>query len=335
MLRTDIAIIGAGPAGLFAAFYAGMRHLTTQVIDTLPNAGGQPFALYPEKKIYDIGGIPNLSGQALTTNGLAQIEPFRATTTLCFDEKVLQFSQVEDDGETYFTITTSKGTREARAILIATGGGAFSPRLLKAKGVDALPNDQLTYIAKPYASYQHKTLAILGGGDTALDYANEIAPYADHIALIHRRDRFRGLEHQVALLETHPNVERITPYIPNQIDLTADGKISLTLTKARTEDSKQLVVDEVLVAYGFIGSQTEMNDWPVTTHHQAIPVDQQMATDHPGVFAIGDIATYPHKTKLIASAYGEAPTAINSIFRYLHPDDDLHMIHSTTFFGSH
>lgn len=334
MTRKDIAIIGAGPAGLFAGFYAGMRHLSTQIIDTLPTAGGQPFALYPEKHIYDIGGIPNVTGQALTANGLAQLELFNATTTFHFNEKVLTFEQAHDE-EDYYRLTTTQGIREARTVLIATGGGSFTPRLLNATGVDQIASDQLTYIAKPYSSYRGKTLAILGGGDTALDYVNEISAYAERITLIHRRDRFRGLEHQVALMQQQPNVTIATPYVPLSVAPTATGKVTLTLEKARTKETLSLTVDEILVAYGFIGAQSELKDWPITVEKQAIPVDSHMATATPGVFAIGDIATYPGKTKLIASAYGEAPTAINHIFHYLHPEEQVHMIHSTTFFSQH
>lgn len=335
MTRTDVIIIGAGPAGLFAAFYAGMRHLTTEIIDTLPQAGGQPFALYPQKQIYDIGGIPNITGQILSENSLKQLAPFKETTTFHLNEQVLAFKKIANKVDAYFQVTTTKGYYESKALLIATGGGAFSPRLLKAEGVDTLPQDKLTYIAKPYSTYRNKTLAILGGGDTALDYAYEISEYAKKIYLIHRRDRFRGLEYQLTRLQQHTNVEKLTPYLPKRVQLTNQNQVTLTLEKARTTDTKTITVDEVLVSYGFVGSQSEMKAWPIDLENQTILVNQMMMTTTPGVFAIGDIATYSGKTKLIASAYGEAPTAINGIAQYLNPKDPLHMIHSTTFFGSH
>lgn len=328
---TDITIIGAGPAGLFAAFYAGMRQLSVRIIDTLPKPGGQPYALYPNKYIYDIGGIPKISGKELAEQALEQLTPFNDNIQWSLNEQVTGFEKL-DDSEGHFTVYTDKKTYQTGAIIIATGGGVFSPRPLRVSGLTASMTDQIHYYPKDYRVFENQEVAVLGGGNSALDEALAISHYAKHVTLIHRRNQFRGLEHSVETLKTQDNVDILTPYTPDTIFQNSDSQVLDLSLKSRQEKPITLNLDHIVVAYGFSGKQSGFEKWPITIEHHGIPVSALSQTSLPGVYAVGDIAEYPGKAQLITEAYGEVPKAINDIVHFLHPDAKVNKLHSTTVF---
>lgn len=328
---TDITIIGAGPAGLFAAFYAGMRQLSVRIIDTLPKAGGQPYALYPNKIIYDIGGVPAISGKQLAEDGIKQIEPFEKTTIWTLGEQVTGFTP-QDDGTNHFIVHTENNDYATGAVIIATGGGIFSPRPLKVHGLTEAMADHIHYYPQDYSQFTNKSIAVLGGGNSALDEAAAISHYAEHVTLIHRRNQFRGLEHSVENLRAQANVDILTPYTPDNLALTSDGALELSL-KARQAEPTVRTFDDIVVAYGFAGKQAGFDDWPITMNHQRVPVSALGQTSLPGVYAVGDIADYLGKAQLIAEGYGEVPKVINDIVHFLHPEAKVNKLHSTDFFA--
>ncbi|AMB92032.1 NAD(P)/FAD-dependent oxidoreductase [Aerococcus christensenii] len=327
---TDLTIIGAGPSGLFAAFYAGMRGLSVQIVDSLPHIGGQPQALYPHKKIFDIGGLPQIKASLLIQQLQDQLTPFQASTQFFLNETVANFYQENES----FVLQTSHQTLYSKSILIATGAGSFQARKLALKEASTFENKGLFYTLTNPQNFADQTVAVLGGGDSAFDYCLSLAPYCKKIFLIHRRSQFRGHEHSLSRLQSFSNIEILTPYQVVALKGNEHDQLSaLVLKEARGEASYSLPVHSVLPAFGFTGSTDLLKTWPITLDKHRISVNHWMATSHPGVYAIGDIVSYPGKVQLIASGFGEAPTAINAISNYLHPKAKLSPIHSTTYFS--
>lgn len=324
---TDILIIGAGPAGLFAGFYAGMRELTTRIIDSLPDLGGQPKVLYPKKDIYDIGGYPAITGDQLTKQLTQQLQRFKDTTTFQLNEEVLTYEQHNH----VFKVTTNKNIYYAKTIIIATGNGSFHPRKIKLENDDIYQNNISYYFPNP-SQLKNKTVAVCGGGDSALDTALGLAPYAKQIYLIHRRSRFRAHEYSVAQAKCKENIEWITPYIPKGVNGKADTITHLEIMHTKTKEYQLLPIDHLCMAYGFVSSLGELKKWPIDYDHSKINVTSKMETNISGIYAIGDIATYPGKAELIATGFGEAPIAVNSIKQYLNPKEHIKPIHSSHMF---
>lgn len=326
---TDIIIIGAGPAGLFAAFYAGMRNLSVKLIDSLPQVGGQPQALYPEKNIYDIAGFPKITGHELTEQLTRQISRFESTTSIHLSEEVLKFERENN----HFIVHTDKATHQAKAIIIAAGNGSFHPRKIEMENLADYEGHGVTYNISNLDQYSGATLAICGGGDSALDMALALKDYAKKIYIIHRRDRFRAHEHSVDVAQAAENIEFITPFVP--IAVAGDGSrlTKICLQEPRAADVMTLAVDGVIMAYGFVSSIGPLKNWQLKSANNMIAVNQHFETSEPGIYAIGDIATYPGKVKLIASGFGEAPSAINEIVHYLYPERGNKPLHSSNMFA--
>jgi len=306
----DITIIGGGPVGLFAAFYANLRQAKVQIIDSLPQLGGQPAILYPEKQILDVPGFPNLTGEELTNRLLEQLKGFDTPAHL--NETVLDIEKEND----VFKITTTKGIHSSKAVIIAMGGGAFKPRPLELDGVDSYEN--IHYHVSNIQQYAGKKVTILGGGDSAVDWAlafEKIAP----TTLVHRRDNFRALEHSVhALQESSVSIK--TPFVPSQ--LLGDGK---TLDETET-----IELDHLFVNYGFKSSVGNLKNWGLDLNRHKIIVNSKQESSQAGIYAIGDCCYYDGKIDLIATGLGEAPTAVNNAINYIDPQQKVQPKHSTS-----
>ncbi|MFC6171075.1 NAD(P)/FAD-dependent oxidoreductase [Loigolactobacillus jiayinensis] len=320
----DLTVIGGGPIGMFAAFYAGLRELDTQLIESLPQLGGQVAALYPEKIIRDVAGFPHIKGRELVHSLQEQMLQFTDFKPQVFcDEEVLS---LEKQG-TEFVLTTTKRVTHTRQIIVAIGGGAFSPRPLAVKYDPKLDGKEVFYFVKNVADFTGKTVAIAGGGDSAIDWALTLEKVAQKVYLIHRRPRFRGLEANVKRLEAS-NVDLVTPFNLSELTKQPAG-LELQLKQAKGTEQQRLTVDALLVNYGFTADNHVLRDWGLPLEHRALPVDQNMATSIPGIYGIGDTVTYAGKTKLIAAGFGEAPTAINHIAETLYPERKQ-PLHSTS-----
>ncbi len=318
----DITVIGGGPAGLFTTFYGGMRQCSVKVIESMPQLGGQLAALYPEKYIYDIAGFPKVLAQELVDSLREQALQFNPS--LALEERVLNVEKMPDK----FEITTDKGTHFSKAIIITAGVGAFEPRRLDHEMADKYENKNLHYFVNDLSKFANKKVVINGGGDSAVDWALMLEPIAKQVTLIHRRDKFRAHEHSVEQLK-NSKVEILTPY---QIkELIGDEKIEeIIVTVNKTNEEKTIELDDLIVNFGFISSLGPIKDWGLEFDKGSIVVNSKMETNIPGIYAAGDICTYPGKVKLIATGFGEAPTAINNAKSYIDPNAKLQPGHSTS-----
>lgn len=316
---TDITIIGAGPTGLFAAFYAGMRGASVKIIESLPQPGGQLSALYPEKFIYDVAAFPAVRAQELVDRLVEQMNRF--PVELCLEEAVQSLTK-QPDGT--IVLQTDKGTHETKAVIITAGNGAFQPRRLELPETESLPN--VHYFINDLSTFSGRRVAVLGGGDSAVDWAMMLENTAKDVTIIHRRDKFRAHEHSVELLhESRVNV--LTPFVP----VSFDGR-QLQLEEVKGERTENLEIDDLVVNYGFISSLGPMKNWGLDIERNSIIVNSRMETNIEGVYAAGDVATYDGKVKLIATGFGEAPTAVNNAKSYIDPSAKVQPLHSTSLF---
>jgi thioredoxin reductase len=318
----DIAVIGGGPAGLFAAFYAGMRQASCKIIESMPQLGGQLAALYPEKYIYDVAGFPKVRAQELVESLLQQMSHFPIEQ--CLEEKVVQLIKKD---ERHFVVKTTKGTHEAKAIVITAGVGAFEPRKLDLPEAALFDGKNLHYFVSNLEKFRNRKVLISGGGDSAVDWSLMLEPIAEQVTLIHRRDKFRAHEHSVELL-MNSKVNVLTP--KEIVKLHGESEIdTVTLMDTKSGAEMDLDVDDVIVNFGFISSLGPIAEWGFDIVDGSIVVDSRMETSIPGIFAAGDITTYPGKLKLIAVGFGEAPTAINNAKVYIDPNAKLSPGHSS------
>lgn len=324
----DITIIGGGPTGLFAAYYASLREAKVKLIESLKELGGQPAHLFPEKLIHDIPGHPQISGAQLTQNLILQSKSHKPTFVVGEEAQTVE-EAYEQDGSKYYILRTDKHTHFTRTIIIATGNGAFSPRQLNLSEANQYENHTLHYFVPELQKFNNKTVAICGGGDSAIDWALMLESIAKRVYLIHRRPNFRAHESSIRAVK-NSSIEILTPYVPSAIE--GDGKkvSRLVINKNRTEEFKELDVDEIIVSYGFTSSFGEMRHWDLNMARGAFEVDHKFfETNRPGIFAIGDSCYYEGKIKLIASGFGEAPQAVNGALLHINPDANIAPIHST------
>ena len=322
----DITIIGAGPAGLFTAFYGGMRQASVKLIESLPHTGGQLTALYPEKYIYDIPGFPKIGAQELVNNLEEQLKLFDSEIVL--DETVEQVEKLEDG--TFKLTAVSGNVHYSRVIIITAGNGAFEPRRLNIPDCERFEEENLHYFVNDMNQYQDKHVVILGGGDSAVDWALMLEQVASKVTLIHRRDQFRAHEHSIELLH-NSTVNVLTPYVPTDLEGT-DHIERLVLQETRGDKILKLDVDSIICNYGFISKLGPIANWGLDIHRNSIEVNQKMETNIPGIYAVGDINTYDGKVKLIATGFGEGPTAINNAMQYMNPKARVQPRHSTSMF---
>lgn len=321
----DITIIGGGPVGLWAAFYAGLRGMSVNIIESLSELGGQPAILYPEKKIYDIPVFPALTGAELTENLLEQLKRFEDRTTISLKEEVQTFEKV--DG--IFHIETDKGQHLSRSIIIACGNGAFAPRPLGLENEETYADNNLFYNVRQLEQFAGKKVVICGGGDSAVDWANALEPISESVTVVHRRDSFRAHEHSVEVMEDS-NVTTLTPYIPVAISGENGLARSLTVQKVKSDDTIELPLDALIVSFGFATNNKNLRNWNVDYKRTSVIVSNTYQTNQEGVFAIGDAADYEGKVELIATGFGEAPIAVNEAIKFAYPDKDNRPVHSTS-----
>lgn len=319
----DVTIIGAGPTGLFGAFYSGMRTLRTKIIDALPEAGGQLAALYPEKYIYDAPGFPKIIAKDLVKMLVEQAMQWQPA--MCLGERVTSIGQAP---EGHWTIETDKQTHLTRTIVLAAGVGAFAPNKLVAPGVTAFENSGVHYFVKEKAAFKGKDLLIVGGGDSAVDWALNLQDVAHSITVIHRRDEFRAHESSVTEM-MNSGCTVLTPYEVKEVQ--GDGSIErVVIYHNKSKEERALDVDAILVNIGFKADIGPIREWGLElVGNRAVAVNSRMETNLPGVFAAGDIAAEEVKMNLIATGYGQAALAVNVAKHYIDPKASIFPGHSS------
>lgn len=319
----DITIVGGGPTGLFAAYYAGEREMSCKIIDSLDQLGGQPAALYPEKTIYDVAGFPEVQAKELVARLVEQA--LQRRPTVCLGEQVLQ---VKQDADGIFRLVTTQGEHFSRAVLIAAGVGAMTPRKLHVPGAQELEGRGLAYHVGSLDAYRNARVLVVGGGDSAVDWALMLEPVAREVVLIHRRHGFRAHESSVRRLNAS-RVRVMTPYELRALH-GEEHVAGATIVQNQTGEEETLELDQVLVSIGFEMDLGPIREWGLAMDDHGILVDTRMATSIPGIFAAGDLVSYPGKVKLIAVGFGEAATAINNAKVFIDPEARLFAGHSTS-----
>jgi thioredoxin reductase (NADPH) len=322
----DITIIGGGPVGLFTAFYGGMRQASVKIIESLPQLGGQLSALYPEKYIYDVAGFPKVRAQELVDNLKEQMAKFSPTISL---EQAVEYVEKQADG--VFKLTTNSEIHYTKTIIITAGNGAFQPRKLELEEAVKYENKNLHYFVDDLNKFAGKRVALCGGGDSAVDWALMLEPIAKSVSLIHRRDKFRAHEHSVELLK-NSKVNVLTPYVPSEL-IGEDNIEQIVLDEVKGDHKKVLDIDDLIVNFGFVSSLGPIKNWGLEIQKNSIIVNSKMETNIEGIYSAGDICTYEGKVKLIASGFGEAPTAVNNAKAYIDPKARVQPLHSTSLFS--
>jgi len=325
---TDVAIIGAGPVGLFAIFECGMLKLKTHVIDALDFAGGQCAALYPEKPIYDIPGYPKIEAAELIARLQEQAAPFSPTYHL--GQRVEKLTREGDA----WRLETSAGTViVAKAVLIAAGVGAFGPNKPPMPRIDEFENKGVHYLVNSREAFRGKRVAIAGGGDSALDWTLSLADVAARVMVVHRRDKFRAAPDSVAKVKALADDGKIDMVVPYQLDSLEGepGALKAVILKDLDGKTRRLEADALLAFFGLSMNLGPIAEWGLDIEKAHIKVEQRTAaTSAPGIFAIGDIAHYPGKLKLILSGFAEAAAAAHSARAICHPGETYHFEYSTT-----
>lgn len=328
-VQTDIAIVGAGPVGLFAVFECGMLGLSCHVVDTLEAVGGQCTALYPEKPIYDIPGYPVIDAGALIDRLREQAAPFSPTYHL--GQTVTGLTRTDDDR---WLLSTSKGAKiEAAAVMIAAGTGAFGFNRPPLEGIERFEGTSVFYMVARREDFRGKRLVIAGGGDSAVDWALGLAGIAAHITVVHRRPKFRAAPETVARLERLAADGEIDLAVPYQLaGLEGDGKqLEAVLLRSLDGDDRRVEADILLPFYGLAATLGPIAEWGLEIERNQVPVAPATCeTNLPGVYAIGDLADYPGKLKLILTGFAEAAAAAHAAYGRARPDQALHFEYSTT-----
>ncbi|AJG20261.1 NAD(P)/FAD-dependent oxidoreductase [Cupriavidus basilensis] len=327
-LEIDALIVGAGPVGLFQVFELGLLEIKAHVIDSLKVVGGQCVELYPDKPIYDIPAVPICTGQELTDNLLKQIEPFEPTFHLGQEVAVVER---REDGR--FFVETSLGTRFiTKTIFIAAGVGSFQPRTVKVDGIDKFDGKQLFYRVKDPRRFHGRNLVVVGGGDSALDWTLDLVGKAESVVMIHRRDGFRAAPSSVAKMKDLCEQMEMQ-FLVGQISGYEEKDGLLTEIKVTGADgvTRRLPLDDLLVFFGLSPKLGPIAEWGLDLERKQIKVDtEKFETNIPGIFAVGDINTYPGKKKLILSGFHEAALAAFGAAPYIFPEKKIHMQYTTT-----
>lgn len=327
--NTDLVIIGAGPAGLFSVFEAGMLKIKAHVIDTLEVIGGQCSALYPEKPIYDIPAHPKVLASELVELLEAQAAPFNPVYHL--NQRV---DKIEKNSEGIFTVTTSKNTQiTCKAIIIAAGCGAFGPNRPPLAGIEEFEGKSVFYAVRSKAEFAGKNVVIAGGGDSAVDWALSLSEICKKVYVVHRRDKFRCAPDNADKMKKLAEEGKIEMVIPFQLEALAgnNGKLKAVVVKDFDGNVKELEADYLLPFFGLAMELGPIADWGLSLHKNHIEVEAAtMQTSHKGIYAIGDIATYKNKLKLILTGFAEAATASHDIYKIVYPDQIFHFEYSTS-----
>ena len=329
LIETDVAIVGAGPVGIFAAFECGMLRLRSVLIDALGEVGGQLTALYPEKPIYDIPGHPVIAAGKLISDLEEQIIPFGVPKLL--GRRVTSLSGIAG----HFRLGTDRGDEiRARAIIVAAGAGAFGPNRPPLAGLEAFEaSGAVQYYVKRREDFRGKRLVIAGGGDSAVDWALSLRGIAAHVAVVHRRPKFRAAPETAAQLDEAARAGEVEMVIPYQLHALHgdDGKLEAVEVADLAGATRLLTADLLLPFFGLSTDLGPLADWGLGIDQHRVAIDPSTCqTNLPGVFAIGDVAQYPGKLKLILQGFSEAAMAAHALFSVVHPNQTVHFEHSTT-----
>jgi len=317
MIKTDTLIIGAGPVGLFCVHQLGIIGLKCEVVDNLDKIGGQCIELYPDKPIYDIPAVPECTGEELTNNLIEQIKAFK--TKFHLNERVEEIKKAEKK----WIIKTNKGTKfEASSIIIAAGVGSFEPRKFPTKEIEKYEGKQILYSIKDKKIFKDKTVTIFGGGDSALDWAIELSN-TSKVILVHRRDEFRGMQASIDKVNQLKDEGKIEVHTKYQLgSVNGNEKVESIKIKHDDESIKEIKTDYVLGFFGLIMQLGPIAEWGLNLDKKTVPVNtENFETNKEGIFAIGDICTYPGKLKLILSGFHEGALAARGCFKYAKPDE--------------
>jgi len=326
-IETDILIIGAGPVGLFAVFEAGLLKLRCHLIDALPQPGGQLTEIYPKKPIYDIPGYPSVLAGDLVQNLLKQIDPFGPGFTLGERAETIE---KQDDGR--WLVTTTKGTQHLAPVIFVAGGlGSFEPRKPPIDNIAQFEDRGVEYFVKNPEFYQDSRIVIAGGGDSALDWAIYLSEVASELTLIHRRSEFRGALDSVEKVQHLADSGKIKVITNAQVvGLQGNGHLDGVVIQHDTEGEFVLETDHFVPLFGLTPKLGPIGDWGLAIDKGAVEVNTlDYSTNVPGIFAIGDINTYPGKLKLILCGFHEATLAVQSAFKFVHPDKKLSFKYTT------
>ncbi|MEM9300684.1 MAG: NAD(P)/FAD-dependent oxidoreductase [Pseudomonadota bacterium] len=328
-IKTDVVIVGAGPCGLFQVFELGLLDIKAHLIDSMSVPGGQCAELYPDKPIYDIPAYPVIDAQELVDNLMAQIKPFDPVFHLGQEVHTVN---AREDGR--FDVISAAGTHlDAGAVVIAGGVGAFRPKKLKVAGAEALEDSQLHYAVRDPSRFDGKRLLILGGGDSALDWANELAGRAAEITLMHRRTNYRAQPASVAKMRELVEAGRVRE-LPGQVtgfEYDEAGRMVAAETLDLDRQKGRLELDELLVFWGLSPKLGPIAEWGLSLSKNQIDVDtEKFESSTPGIYAVGDINTYPGKKKLILCGFHEAALAAFAIKARLYPEEKIHLQYTTT-----
>jgi thioredoxin reductase (NADPH) len=317
MKKTDVVIIGAGPVGLFAVHQLGIKGLKAVVIDNLDKAGGQCIELYPDKPIYDIPAVPECTGEELTKNLLKQIKPFN--TEFFYNERV---DEVKQDKDNWIVKTNNNNKFTAPNIIIAGGVGSFEPRKILVKDAEKYEGKSLFYSVKNKDEFKNKNISIFGGGDSALDWALELSKFSK-ITLIHRRNEFRGAPHTLSKIKKLENEGKISIKTPCQLEaITGEKKIESIKIKFEDDKTENIETDIILSFFGLIMKLGPIAEWGLNMNKKTIEVNSEnFETNKKGIFAVGDICSYPGKLKLILSGFHEAALASVKCFKRARPNE--------------
>ncbi len=326
MIKTDVLIIGAGPTGLFCAHQLGLIGLKCEIVDNLDKVGGQCIELYPDKPIYDIPAVPECTGEELTNNLIKQIEPFNIKFHL--NDRV---EEVKKNRNIWNVKTSNQKEFEVASIVIAGGVGSFEPRKFSVKESEKFEGKNLFYSIKDKSIFKGKNISIFGGGDSALDWAMELSNESN-INLIHRRDGFSGAEASVQKVKNLANNGKINLFTKYQLDsIQGNGSIDSIKIKHDDGEIKELKSDYVLGFFGLIMQLGPILEWELNVNKKTIEVNtENFETNKEGIFAIGDICSYPGKLKLILSGFHEGALAARGCFKYARPDEKLRFEFTTT-----
>jgi thioredoxin reductase (NADPH) len=331
VISTDVAIVGAGPIGLFSVFELGLLDIKCHLIDVLPKVGGQCAELYPEKPIYDVPGFPIVSGQELVDNLMKQIHPFGPKFHL--NEMVDRLEVLGTAERPFFRIGTDNDTIiEAKALFIAAGGGSFQPKKPPLAGLDAFENTSVFYSVRKMEHFRGRRVVVVGGGDSALDWVLNMHPIASRVTLIHRRDAFRAAPHSVNAMRALVGAGEMD-FVLGQVTAVkgTDGQLSELVVRRESSEVYNLACDDMLPFFGLTMKLGPLANWGINLHENLVPTDtEKFETSTPGIFAVGDINTYPGKLKLILSGFHEAALAAQRAHQYVYPDKKLTFQYTTS-----
>ena len=328
VISTDVVVIGAGPCGLFAIFELGLLDLKCHVIDILDRAGGQCAELYPEKPIYDIPALPTVTGAELTARLMEQAKPFKPHYH--FNQMV---TSLEKRGDNDFVLTTDGALEfHCKVVVIAAGGGSFQPKKPPIPGIEAYEGTSVFYSVKKMEALRGKDVLIVGGGDSALDWTNNLQPIAKSLTLVHRRDEFRAAPDSVKKMRELVADGKMQLKIGQVTVLSgADGVLSSATLKAADGTLSEITTNALLPFFGLTMKLGPVADWGLNLTENLIAVDtEKFETSVPGIFAVGDINTYPGKLKLILSGFHEAALMAQQAFRYINPGERLLFQYTTS-----